>query len=362
MLIATGCGDGPLPAQSKTAVTVLTVREATESNSGAYTASFQPYRQTSMAFEVGGYVDYIKQVAGADGHQRDLQGGDWVKANELLASVKSDTFQSQVSQAQSALEAAQAAYDRAKLDFERDKQLLDQHILARAVYDMAQQQFQTAQSQVAQSQAALKQAQINLGHCKLTSPMEGVILSRGIEMGALAEPGVPAFQVADTTNMKAVFGTSDMQVSQLKQGQTQTLTSEAIPGAQLVGTITRIAPNADLATRIYDVEITVPNKNGKIRPGMIASLQIAGAPTTAAATSATLPLNAIVRPPDDQKDYAVYVVEEKSGKTLAQLRRVRLGEIVGNEITVSSGVQMGDRVIVRGATMVSDGAEVRIIP
>jgi RND family efflux transporter MFP subunit len=188
-----------------------------------------------------------------------------------------------------------------------------------------------------------------------------VILSRGIEMGSLAEPGAPAFQVADTTNMKAVFGSSDMQVAQLKQGQTQTLTSEAIPGVQLVGTITRIAPNADLATRIYDVEITVPNKNGKIRPGMIASLQIAGA-IAPSATSATLPLNAIVRPPDDQKDYAVYVVQEKSGKTLAQLRRVRLGEIVGNEITVSSGVQMGDRVIVRGATMVSDGAEVRIIP
>ncbi len=356
-----GCGDSPKPVQSQTAVTVLTVREATESNSGAYTASFQPYRQTTVAFEVGGYVDYIKQVPGADGHPRDLQGGDWVKANELLASVKSDTFQSQVSQAQSALGAARAAYDRARLDFDRDQQLLDQHILARSVYDMAQQQFQTSQSQVTQAEGSLKQAQINLGHCRLTSPMEGVILSRGIEMGSLAEPGAAAFQVADTTNMKAVFGSSDIQVAQLKQGQTQTLTSEAIPGVRLVGTITRIAPNADLATRIYDVEITVPNKDGKIRPGMIASLQIAGA-TTPAATSATLPLNAIVRPPDDQKDYAVYVVQEKSGKTLAQLRRVRLGEIVGNDITVSSGVQMGDRVIVRGATMVTDGAEVRIIP
>src|SRR5258706_6617196 len=106
VLLMCGCGDSPPLAQSQTAVTVLTVREATESNSGAYTASFQPFRQTIVAFQVGGYVDYIKQVPGADGHSHDLQGGDWVKANELLASVKSDTFQSQVNQAQSGLGAA----------------------------------------------------------------------------------------------------------------------------------------------------------------------------------------------------------------------------------------------------------------
>ena len=128
----------------------------------------------------------------------------------------------------------------------------------------------------------------------------------------------------------------------------------------MVGTITRVAPNADPTTRVYDVEITVPNKDGKIRTGMIASLKVAGA-VTAASTAATLPLNAIVRPPDDQKDFAVYVVEEKAGKSLARLRRVRLGDIVGNEIAVSSGVQMGDEVIVRGATMVSDGTEVQVI-
>jgi multidrug efflux pump subunit AcrA (membrane-fusion protein) len=129
----------------------------------------------------------------------------------------------------------------------------------------------------------------------------------------------------------------------------------------LIGTITRIAPNADPTTRIYDVEITVPNKDGKIRPGMIASLKIAGA-TAANSTEATLPLNAIVRPPDDQKDFAVYVVEEKAGKTLARLRKVSLGEIVGNEIAVLSGVRLGDQVIVRGATMVTDGTEIQVIP
>lgn len=361
LLPVAGCGRDSHPQeQTRIAVTVLKVSESEETNSGAYTASFQPYRQTALSFQVGGYVDFIKQVPGADGRMRDLQGGDSVKEHELLATVKSDTYQAQVSQSESALAGAKAVYEEAKRDFERDGQLLSQHIIARETYDLSSEQYQSAQSQVAQAEAALKQAQINLGYCKLTAPMDGVLLSRGIEVGSLTEPASVAFQIADTSAMKAVFGSSDIQVGQFKQGQAQTLTTEAIPGAQLVGTITRIAPNADPTTRVYDVEITVPNKDWRIRPGMIASLKIAGA-NSITSTEATLPINAIVRPPDDQKDFAVYVVEERAGKTLARLRKVRLGDIVGNEIAVSAGVQMGDQVIVRGATMVSDGTEVQVI-
>ena len=94
---------------------------------------------------------------------------------------------------------------------------------------------------------------------------------------------------------------------------------------------------------------------------MIASLQIAGA-ARPGTDLAMLPLNAIVRPPDDRKDFAVYVVEDRDGRSFARLRKVNLGEIAGNDIAVLDGVRIGDRVIVRGATMVSEGAEVRIIP
>jgi hypothetical protein len=59
--------------------------------------------------------------------------------------------------------------------------------------------------------------------------------------------------------------------------------------------------------------------------------------------------------------FAVYVVAEKAGRSFAHLRKVRLGDIVGNEIMVSSGVQLGDQVIVRGATVVTDGTEVQVI-
>ncbi len=361
MVGAVGCGNDSKPEQPRIAVTVFAVGRAQESSSNAYTASFQPYRQVAVAFQVSGSVDSITQVPGADGRARDLQGGDAVKEHELLAAVKSGTYQAEVNQAASALAGAQAAYAKAKRDFDRDTQLLDQNVIAQATYDAAKQQYQSAQSEVAQSQAASKQAEINLGHCRIYSPMDGVVLERNIEVGSLAEPDTVAFQVADTSEMKAVFGVSDIQVGKLKEGEAQTPAAEAIPGVQLSGKITRIAPNADPTTRTFDVEVTVPNQDGRIRTGSVASLNIAGAAAPVIAV-ARLPLDAIVRPPDDRNDFAVYVVQNQGGKTLARLRKVRLGEIVGNDISVLAGVQIGDRVIMRGATMVTDGAEVRIIP
>lgn len=361
MVCAVGCGNDSKPAQPRIAVTVFDVGGAQESSSDAYTASFQPYQQVAVAFQVSGAIESITQVQGADGRPRDLQGGDTVKEHELLATVKSGTYQAQENQAASALTGAEAAYVKTKRDFDRDSQLLDQHIIAQASYDAAKQQYQSAQSEAAQSQAALKQAQINLEHCKIYSPMDGVVLGRNIEVGSLAEPDTVAFQVADTSEMKAVFGVSDIQVGKLKEGEVQTLAAEAVPGVQLSGKITRIAPNADPTTRTFDVEVTVSNKDGRIRAGSVASLNIAGV-AAAVQADARLPLDAIVRPPDDHDGFAVYVVQEQGDRTLARLRKVRLGEIAGNDIKVLSGVQVGDRVIMRGATMVTDGVEVRIIP
>jgi RND family efflux transporter MFP subunit len=354
------CSNDPPPDPVPIAVTVLPVSRSAPSRAGVYTASFQPYRQVRLAFEVSGYIEWIKEVPGADGRMRDLQAGDRVDAHELLARVRTDTYQAQVNQAQSAVAGAQATYTRAKLAFGRDSELLSYQVIAKADYDQASQEYQSARSEVEQTGAALEQAEINLDHCKLATPISGLILDRKIEIGSLVQPGNDTFEVADTSEMRAVFGVSDVHVEQLKQGETLSLASEAVPGAELSGKITKIAPNADPATRVFDVEVTVTNPDGKLRTGMIASLQ--NIEPVAQSAAETVPLDTIVRPPHNSGDFAVYVVEQRAGRAVARLRRVRLGAIVGNDIAIASGVNAGDLVVVRGATMVYDGAEVRIIP
>ena len=221
--------------------------------------------------------------------------------------------------------------------------------------------MQAADSQVKSARAALQQARINLGYCKLYASMDGVILSRDIEPGTLAGPGVTAFQLADTSEVKAVFGVSDAVVKDLKLGEPLAIKTHAYPNNSFPGTVTRIAPNADPTTRVFDIEVTIPNNDGRLKTGMVASLRLDH--TLAQDNSApTVPLNSIVKLPGEPDRFAVFVVEQQSGNATAHLRDVQLGSIVGNEVAVIDGVQPSDLVIVRGASIVSDGQPVKVIP
>lgn len=362
IIFQSGCGRSDPPARSKVAVTVLTAGGNLVPESTAYTATLQPHQKVAIAFQASGYVNSIEQMNGADGRMRDVQAGDAVRAREVLATIRSDTYQAQVRQANTAVAAAETLYNKTKRDLDRNAELRRQEVIAQTTYEQANDDYETAKSQLAQAQAALKEAQVNLDYCTLRSPIDGTLLDRQIEVGSLAEQNATGFTVADTHEMKAVFGVSDLELARLKQGSPQVVTTEALPGVTLVGRITDIAATADPVTRTFSVEVTLPNKDGRLRSGMIASLQIANPPPASVASVITLPLNAIVRPPDDSKDFAIYVVQERGGRSFVQLRRVSLGEIVGDQIAVTKGVVAGDRVIVRGATMVSEGGEVRVIP
>jgi multidrug efflux system membrane fusion protein len=152
----------------------------------------------------------------------------------------------------------------------------------------------------------------------------------------------------------------------LRLGMVETVRSEAAPGREFRGRITNIAPTADPRSRVFDVELTIPNQDGALKVGMVASVQLsppdepAGDPATAAVV--TVPLSAIVRSTTTPDGYAVYVLDEQGGTSIVRLRDVTLGEMVGNEVGVVSGIRVGEKVVVSGATIVTDGEAVRVIP
>ena len=135
-----------------------------------------------------------------------------------------------------------------------------------------------------------------------------------------------------------------------------------MPNRTFRGQITRVAPSADPSSRVFEVEVTIPNQDGALKSGMIAALEVDHRGAAAPTTGRLVPLNAVVRPPGQAQGYAVYVVEGPTGKQHARLRRVELGDVSGNLIRVTSGLQGGERVIVRGATLAVDSQAVRIIP
>jgi multidrug efflux system membrane fusion protein len=223
--------------------------------------------------------------------------------------------------------------------------------VSKADYDAAYARF-TA------SRARRSQAELSVNDATLRSPIDGVILRRAVEVGSLAGPSAPAFTVADTRVVKVVFGVPDVIVATLRPGGRLTIQAEAMPGQTLEGRITRISPSADPNSRVFEVEAALPNPDGRMKVGMLATLRLGGGGPKEALL---VPLATVVRPAGDSTGYAVYVVEN-SNTAHARLRRVSLGNVTGNLIEVREGLRPGDRVILRGATIVADGQPVRVIP
>jgi len=356
-----GCGHKEPAAPDSIPVTVQAVAMASGARGVAYSANIIAETQVDVAFKVNGYVQSILQVKGADGKLRNLQAGDRVTTGAVLAIVKDDTYRHSLTKAQSDLQNSRASLSKAKADFTRYTHLLEERVVSKADYDAAKQQYESAQAAVGASQAAVQQAQVDLDDCKLKSPMSALVLDRKIEVGTLVSPNTIGFQIGDTGKVKVVFGVPGATVGELKPGAEISATVDAFPGQTFKGAISKVAAVADPNTRVFDIEATIPNPDTRLRVGMIAALHLPA--TSQAASMVVVPTRAIVRPPDDPKGYAVYVAEkEADGKLVAQLKKVEIGPVVGDEVSVESGLDPGAQVIVRGADVVFNGASITIVP
>jgi len=133
-----------------------------------------------------------------------------------------------------------------------------------------------------------------------------------------------------------------------------------MPGKEFRGQITAVFPAADPKSRSFNVELTIPNPGFRLRPNMIVSLRVAS--KDAAPVQPVVPLNAVIKGKGSPDGYAVFVLAEEGGRQVARLREVKLGEAYGNTVAVTDGVKRGERVITTGGTIVTDGAEVKVIP
>jgi RND family efflux transporter MFP subunit len=356
-----GCAvEGPAP-KSLTAVRVKAVERASGRNGNRYSANIEPASRVDLAFKVGGYVQRVAQVKGTDGKKRLVQEGDHVTAGEELAAVRVADYEQKLSEARAALSEAEAARDKAQLDFDRASKLVGSGAVARSELDAARTRLDATTAQVEGARVRASEGATALSDSHLRAPMSGVIAKRNVELGTLAQPGTVAFSIVDTSSVKVVFGVPDTELEALRLGTLQTVRTEAFQDREFEGHITRIAPVADPKSRVFEVEVSIANPEGLLRPGMVGGLDL-GHGATVAAPLALVPLSAIVRAPGRPGRFALYVLDDKTTPPTVSLREVELGEFLGNSIPIRSGIAEGDRVVVQGATLVADGEKVQVIP
>ena len=338
------------------AVKVAPVKRTSDVAGTRYSAQIIPNTRLDLAFKVGGYVESIAQVKGVDGQMRNLQEGDTVEEGMELASLRKTDYGHKIAEAKAALAQASAIYREAKRDAERDSKLEKSGSLPGAVADASRGRRDSAAAAADGARVRLQQAQAAYADTTLRAPMSGVVVKRAIEVGALAAPGTVAFSIADVDNVKAMFGVPDVFLTAIELGAKQEVSTDAYPGVTFEGKVSRLAPAADQRSRVFEVDITIPNSEGKLKPGMVASLKIKAAPS-AETDLPLVPLNAIVRPPSG-KGYAVFIVEDGRVKT----REIELGEYLGRVVPVKKGLEVGENVVVQGAGLLADGDRVEVIP
>jgi len=229
--------------------------------------------------------------------------------------------------------------------------------LTKPDFDRAQAKFDSTLAAVDQAKANVHQAQLALHDADLTAPFSGYILARNIELGNLAEPGSPAFTIADTSAVKISFGVPEYAVRHLRLGQQFSIHLQDDP-KEYNGRVTSIAAGADEKNRVFAIEVTVPNPKSYLKPGMIASLTVSGVQK---APAPAVPLSAVVADPALPGHYAVFVASEVAGRWVAHLREVTLGEAHESDVAVD-GVKPGEKIVVVGAAGLKDGDSIQALP
>jgi RND family efflux transporter MFP subunit len=328
-------------------------------NGVKYSASIVPYAQVTLAFQSAGYVDSIRQVKSPSGGMRNIDQGDWVQKGTVLAVVRQQDYLDKVQQAQAQLARAQAEYEKAKLSFDRVSALYASQSATKPDYDSAQAQLASTTASVSGAQAQLSEANVALAYCSLRAPFNGWIVSRNVDLGSLVGPATNGFTLADTQSVKAVFGVPDTTISRVRPGQHLAITTDAFP-TPFAGRVSAISPAADPKSRVFSVEVTIPNPRDRLKSGMIASLALDGSQLPQSVLA--VPLSAVIRDPDHGNNFAVMIAEGGGDTQTARLRGVELGDIYGNMIAAKGGLNSGESVITSGVGLVKNGDKVRIIP
>jgi multidrug efflux system membrane fusion protein len=275
----------------------------------------------------------------------------------VLAQIRVQDLKNQADESAAQVDAAVAQHTQAEQDLNRAKALYATQSLTKPDYDQANARFDSTLASVNQSKAAQRQAQLSLSDSDLKAPFSGYILARNLDLGTLASSSSAAFTIADTSAVKASFGVPEDALNLVHLGQSLTLQVQN-DAAQYSGRVTSISPSADARSRVFTIEVTLPNDRKALKPGMIASVELGG---KRQASQPSAPLSAIVPYPGESGQFAVVVAEQESGQWKAHLRRVTVGASHGSSVSVT-GVQTGDKVAAIGAQLVKEGDSLSVIP
>ncbi|MFZ2974296.1 efflux RND transporter periplasmic adaptor subunit [Ferribacterium limneticum] len=314
--------------------------------------STQPVAET---LRVSGRIDFDEQRlarigATVTGRVTDIDAllGQSVKKGEVLAKLNSSELSSQ----QLAYLKARAELELNRRNAERAKALFEADVIGAAELQRRESEYQIskAETRAASDQLQLlgvgpaaierlgKQGEVN-SVTPVVATLNGVVVERKLAQGQVVQPADSLFVVADLSRLWAVAQVPEQQVSQVKTGQSVSIEVPALGHEKLVGKLIFVGQTIDPETRTVLVRTELDNRDGRLKPAMLASMLIEAKPVN----RLVIPAGAVVRENDEDN---VFVAE---GDGAFRLAKVKLGPEQGGVRVVLSGLKGGEKLVVDGA-------------
>jgi HlyD family secretion protein len=253
-----------------------------------------------------------------------------VKAGQVVAQLNQDKFKAAVDQARANVLAAQANFAKAKVSaadslrtLERNRELKKRELMAQSELDAAQTAYDAAvaqvnvnQAQTAQAQAALNQAGVDLNNTVIRSPVDGIVISRNVDVGQTVAASLQAptfFTIAnDLAKMEVHTSVDEADVGNVQEGQQVTFTVDAFPARRFRGKVHQVrnAPTIIQNVVTYDAVVRIDNKELLLKPGMTANVQFLVSEKEDVLTIPNIALR--FRPPDEKSEAQDLLRQEQS--------------------------------------------------
>ena len=238
-------------------------------NSITATGTIEPVTSVTVGTQVSGivsklYVDYNSVV----------------KKGQVIAELDKTNLMSQLNSAKTQLATAQSLLNYQTTNFNRYKTLYQKGLVAADDFDNAKLSYTQAKEQVASAKEEVQRAQTNLGYATITSPIDGIVLSKSVEEGqtVAASFSTPElFTIAqDLTNMQVVANVDEADIGDVKEGERVSFTVDAYPDDTFEGTVKQVRQEATTTNNVvtYEVVISAPNADLKLKPGLTANVTI----------------------------------------------------------------------------------------
>jgi membrane fusion protein (multidrug efflux system) len=272
-----------------------------------------------------------------------FDSGQSVRAGDVLA--LQDTRQERAQ-----LAAAEAQRDLARVNFERVQGLLKERIISQAEFDRAAAEDRQADARVGEIRAAIDRKTIR-------APFAGILGLRQVNLGQYLSGGDAIVGLQSLNPIYVNFGVPQQSAGLMRAGRSVRITADSLPGAAFTGRVTATDSVVDEATRNVQVQATLANPDGKLRPGMFVQAEVS---VGAAGTIVAVPASAISYAPYGDSVFVVTDLASDSGQTYRGVRQqfVKLGPARGDQIAVVSGLTAGDEVVTSGVFKLRNGAAV----